>query len=77
MTTRRLGVLALVALLALTAVAGPVAAVDDDEPPPHLDPHMELPSIDEIGTFLAVLVIGLLYLKWQPEFERDESKKRR
>jgi hypothetical protein len=108
MTTRLLGVLSLAALLLLAVVAGPALAVDEEEEelPPHLDPHHEMPSIDEIGTqsetareffpepaeeqpftealvfplmavaVIAILVIGLLYLKWQPEFGRERSKRR-
>jgi hypothetical protein len=107
MTTRLFGVVVLAALVLLAAVAAPALAVEEEEElPPHLDPHHQLPSIDEIGTqsetareffpepaeeqpftealvfplmavgFLAVLVIGLLYLKWQPEFGREESRRR-
>jgi hypothetical protein len=107
MITRLAGVGGLVALLALALLALPGLAVEEEEElPPHLDPHHDLPSIDEIGTqsetareffpepaeeqpftealvfplmavaVIAILVIGLLYLKWQPEFGRERSKRR-
>jgi hypothetical protein len=107
MITRLAGVLALSALLLIGAVGGALAVEEGEDLPPHLDPHTDMPTIDEIGTqsetareffpepaeeqpftealvfplmavgFLALLVIGVLYLKWQPDFEREQEGSRR
>jgi hypothetical protein len=51
LTTRPFGVVALAALLLLATLAAPALGVDEEEEvPPHQDPHHELPSIDEVGT---------------------------
>ena len=105
MTTRLVGVASLAVLLLLGVLGGAALAVEEDEElPPHLDPEVEMPSIDEIGTqsetareffpeeaeeqpftealvyplmvvgFLALLIIGALYLKWAPDFEREQER---